>query len=70
MDHLIEHIEDDIEFTMRSFMEELQSYKKYKECPSYNELKALVKASNVLRGFIGWDKLTIRQLVKNYKQND
>lgn len=65
MDHLIDDFDVHIEWATDNFIKEWKSgkYKKFKECPSYNELKVLIDSVNILRVYIGWTKLTIRQIV-------
>lgn len=65
MDHLIESFEAHIDFDFNCFYEELQSgkYKKYSDCPSYARLKAIVDSVNILRKYIGWERLSIRDMV-------
>jgi len=65
MDHLIDQFDCYLEWSKREFIEEWNSgkYKKYSECPSYKELKALIDSVNILRVYYGWTRLTIKQLV-------
>ena len=66
MDHLIERMGSDIEFEFNYFYRELKSGKygiRYIDQPSYSTLKALVDSVNILRKHIGWDRITIKEMI-------
>lgn len=65
IDHVIDRIENDIEIEFQEFYKEWKSkkYKKFSECPSYGVLKALIDSSNILRKYIGWDRLSIKNMI-------
>jgi hypothetical protein len=67
MDHAIESLQSFIDATFEfSFLAEWNSgdYKKYSDCPSYEELKTLIDASNIMRKHIGWETLSIKKMVE------
>ncbi|MDU1412702.1 MAG: hypothetical protein E6929_07800 [Clostridium sp.] len=68
MDHLIDDFDIHIEWATDSFIKEWKSgkYRKYKECPSYTELKALIDSVNILRVYIGMEKITVKGIVEFY----
>jgi hypothetical protein len=41
-------------------------YKKYSDCPSYPELKTLISASNIMRKYIGWEPLRIKDMMDTF----
>lgn len=68
IDHLIEKFDVEINWATESFIKEWQSgsYKKYSDCPSYEELKTLLDSVNILRKYCGWEKMTIKGIVEFY----
>lgn len=62
MDHLIDKFDCNIDWAWESFRDEwiTGQYKKYSECPSYYELKTLLDSVNILRKYMGWEKITIK----------
>ena len=70
MDHLVEAFDAHIEFDFNCFYEELKSgkYKKYSDCPSYAGLKVTIDSVNILRKYIGWDRISIRNMVKEREE--
>ncbi|AKN32418.1 hypothetical protein Ccar_16755 [Clostridium carboxidivorans P7] len=72
MDHAINSLEPFIKVTFSyEFLLEWQSgkYKKYSECPSYEELKALIDASNIMRKYLGWEPLSIKSMLEEVKND-
>ncbi len=68
MDHAIESLQSFIDAVFDyDFLPEWKSgdYKKYSDCPSYAELKALVDASNIMRKYIGWQPLRIKDMAEH-----
>lgn len=66
MDHLIERMGTDIDFEFDYFYRELKSGKygtRYSEQPSYSTLKALVDSVNILRKHIGWNRISIKEMI-------
>lgn len=66
MDHLIDKFECNIDFEFNNFYEELKSGKygaKYNEQPSYYALKTLIDSVNILRKYMGWERLSIKDMV-------
>ena len=68
MDHLIDNFDVHIEWATDNFIKEWKSgkYKKFKECPSYKELKVLIDSVNILRDYVGMKKITIKGIVGFY----
>lgn len=69
MDHAIESLEPYIDATFEyEFLPQWKSgkYKKYADCPSYGELKALIDASNIMRKYLGWEPLKIKNMLEMY----
>lgn len=66
MDHVLNSLRPYLEVELRIFMEEWESgkYEKFSECPSYDSLKALVDAANIIRRFIGLGTLKIRCMME------
>lgn len=71
MDHIIDRIEIDLEVEFNDFYKELKSgrYDKFKECPSYGSLKALIESSNVLRKYLGWETISIKGIISQHEMN-
>lgn len=66
MDHLIERIGSGIECEFDYFYRELKSRKygvRYIDQPSYSTLKALIDSVNILRIHIGWERISIKEMV-------
>lgn len=70
MDHAINSLEPFYEVTLDQFVEEHRSgkYKKLSENPFYEELKALIDAMNILRKYLGWEKIKLKDQVKFYME--
>jgi hypothetical protein len=64
MDHVWNSIEPFYEAEAGIFLDEWKSgeYKKWSDCPSYESLKAIIKAANIIRSYLGWERLTIKNL--------
>jgi hypothetical protein len=70
MDHAIDSLEPFVDATFSyEFLPEWQSgkYKKFSDCPSYAELKALIDASNIMRKYIGWERLSIKSMLEPFE---
>ncbi|AKA71230.1 hypothetical protein [Clostridium scatologenes] len=65
MDHLIDNFDIYIDSSFNDFYQEWKSgqYKKFSECPSYYELKTLLDSVNPLRKYIGWERLSIKDML-------
>ena len=65
MDHVIDRIENDMNIEFNEFYKEWKStkYKKFSECPSYEILKALIDSSNALRKYLGWELVSIKNMI-------
>ena len=64
MDHLFNAMQPFYEAEAGIFLEEWKSgeYQKWSDCPSYESLKAIIKAANIIRSYLGWERLTIKNL--------
>lgn len=68
MDHLIDQFDVYIEDAFSYFYKEWTSkkYKKFSECPSYNELKTLIDSVNILHKYMDWKPLSIKGMLETY----
>ena len=68
MDHAINSLKPFLEVEIDFLKEEWSSgkYENLSDCPSYEAVQALVKASNALRDYQGWERLRIKNLVESY----
>lgn len=66
MDHILNAIKPYYEAEVSQFLEEWKSgqYKKWSDCPSYDSLRTIIKAANIIRGYLGWSRLTVKELVQ------
>jgi len=66
MDHVWNAIQPFYEVEASIFLEEWRSdeYKKWSDYPSYESLKTIIKAANVIRNYLGWSKLSIKNLTQ------
>ena len=64
MDHLLNAMQPFYEAEAGIFLDEWKSgeYQKWSDCPSYESLKAIIKAANIIRSYLGWERLTIKNL--------
>lgn len=65
IDHLIDNFDVYIDWAFNDFYKEWRSgqYRKFSECPSYGELNTLLNSVNPLRKYMGWEALSIKELV-------
>ena len=68
MDHAINSLQPYYDITLDLFLEEHRTgdYKKYSENPYYDELKALINAMNILRQYMDWERIRLRDEVEYY----
>lgn len=68
IDHVLDAIRPHYEVTWDWFMEEQRTgkHKKFSDNPYYDEVKALIDAMNILRKYLGWDKITLKKEVEFY----
>lgn len=71
IDHAINSLQPFYEVTLDWFLEEHRTgnYKKYSENPYYDELKALINAMNILRQYMGWDRIRLKDEVEFYLED-
>lgn len=67
MDHLEDKFDIYIETSFKDFYREWTTgkYTKYSECPSYNELKTLIDSCNILRKYLGYQLLSIKEMISD-----
>jgi len=67
MDHLIDQFEAFIDCDFRCFKQEWKSgeYKKFSECPSFKSLSTTIKSVNILRKYMGWELITIKNMLSD-----
>lgn len=67
MDHALNSLRPYVDVELRIFIKEWESneYIKYSECPSYDSLKVLIDAANIIRKYMGIGTLTIREMIKS-----
>jgi hypothetical protein len=70
MDHAINSLRPFYEVTLDRFIEEHRSgkYKKLSDNPYYEEIKALIDAMNILRKYMGWETIKLKDEVQFYME--
>lgn len=70
MDHAINSLRPFYEVTLDWFIEEHRSgkYKKLSDNPYYEEIKALIDAMNILRKYMGWETIKLKDEVQFYME--
>lgn len=70
MDHVLNAMQPHYEVTRDWFIEEHRSgkYKKLSENPYYEEVKALIYAMNILRKYLGWETIKLKNEVEFYME--
>ena len=68
MDHVIDAMKPHYEVTLDWFIEEQRSgkYKKFSDNPFYDEVKVLIDAMNILRKYLGWERITLKSEVEMF----
>lgn len=68
IDHVLNAMQPHYEVTRDWFMEEQRTgkYKKLSDNPYYEEVKALIDAMNVLRKYLGWETIKLKDEVEFY----
>jgi len=68
MDHVLNGMQPYYEVTLDQFMEEHRTgkYKKLSDNPYYDEVKALIDSMNILRKYMGWDPIRLKDEVGYY----
>ncbi|MCT4686609.1 hypothetical protein [Vallitalea sp.] len=63
MDHVLNGMRSYYEVYRDLFIEEHRNnnYKKFSDNPYYDEVKALIDSMNILRKYLGWDNITLKQ---------
>ncbi len=70
MDHVIDGMKPHYEVLLDWFVEEHKSgkYKKLSDNPYYDEIKALIDSMNILRKYLGWETIKLKDEVKFYME--
>lgn len=70
MDHAINSLQPFYEVTLDQFIEEHRSgkYKKLSDNIYYEEVKALIDAINILRKYLGWENIKLKDEVEFYME--
>lgn len=70
MDHAINSLRPFYEVTLDWFIQEHKSgkYKKLSDNPYYEEVKALIDAMNILRKYMGWETIKLKDEVQFYME--
>lgn len=68
MDHVLDAIRPHYEALLDCFLEEHRTgnYKRFSDNPYYDEVKALIDAMNVLRKYLGWETIKLKDEVEFY----
>jgi len=68
MDHVLNAMRPHYEALLDCFLEEHRTgkYKKFSDNPYYEEVKALIDAMNVLRKYLGWETIKLKDEVEFY----
>lgn len=66
MDHVLNGMQPYYEAALDQFLEEHRSgkYKKLSDNPFYYEVKALIDSINILRKYMGWDPIRLKDEVE------
>jgi hypothetical protein len=66
MDHAIDALRPYLEVEIDCMRSEWKSgsHAKFSDCPSYSAVKTLIDAMNVLRKYLGWDNLKLKELIE------
>lgn len=69
MDHAINSLQPFYEVTLDWFIKEHKSgkYKNLSDNPYYEEVKALIDAMNILRKYMGWETIKLKDEVEFYR---
>lgn len=70
MDHVLNGMQPHYEAMLDQFLDEHRSgnYKKFSDNPFYEEVKALIDSMNILRKYMGWDPIRLKDEVEFYQQ--
>lgn len=68
IDHVLDAVRPHYEALLDCFLEEHRTgnYKKLSDNPYYDEVKALIDAMNVLRKYLGWETIKLKDEVEFY----
>jgi len=68
IDHVLEAVSSHYEVYRDLFIEEhrMGNYKKLTDNPYYDEIKTIIDAMNILRKYLGWETINLKEEVKFY----
>lgn len=68
MDHVLDAMQPHYEVTLDWFIEEQRTgkYKKLSDNPYYEEVKALIDSMNILRKYLGWERIRLKDEIEMY----
>lgn len=68
MDHVLNSIRSHYEVYLDLFVNEHKSgeYKKFSDNPYYEEIKALIDSMNIIRKYLGWERITLKSETEFY----
>ena len=68
IDHVLDAMKPYYEVTLDWFIEEQRTgkYKKFLGNPYYEEVKALIDSMNILRKYLGWDTIRLKDEIAFY----
>ena len=68
MDYVLNAMLLHYESVLGNFVEAQRTgeYKRFSDNPFYSEMKALIDSMNILREYLGWEVLTLKQEVEFY----
>ena len=66
IDHVLDAMKPHYEVTLDWFIEEQRTskYKKFSDNPYYEEVKALIDSMNILRKYLGWETIRLKDEVE------
>lgn len=66
IDHVLDAMKPHYEITLDWFIEEQRTgkYKKFSDNPYYEEVKALIDSMNILRKYLGWETIRLKDEVE------
>lgn len=68
MDHALDSLQPFYDAALQQFMDAQKedNYKKFSDNPFYFEVTALIKSMNILREYMGWEKISLKKELDFY----
>jgi hypothetical protein len=68
MDHVLNAMQPHYEALLDYFLEEQRTgrYKRFSDNPYYDEIKTIIDAMNILRKYLGWETIKLKDEVEFY----